>query len=221
MSLQMIQLPDTNYFHREYQYDIPNGPTEDSWLSITRRVGLIALPLVSLYAPLNYPFAIAIGSVRVLSWSLHLDSLCDGVTLESAFHLVQTMIAVGAVAGTLFAHPIGMLITTGQDLLILLAQTITHLCEQEYQLAFGDCLHIVNNALYLAAYLSGGLEIAIASIAMQVILAVAHSVEEFQNGNHLEGAGYALIATARGAQLSEYLDALLIQWRLEEFFKNK
>ena len=134
--------------------------------------------------------------------------------------MLQTSIAVIALAGTIFAHPLGMLISTGHDLIIEIVHLIEHLKNGEYQKAMEDCLGIINNALYLALFLHGGLEIGIASLAMQILIGLYHSQAEFKEGHYIEGTGHLLMSMVRGNQLGTNVKILQFQNKLRSVLKD-
>ena len=85
----------------------------------------------------------------------------------------------------------------------------------EYQKSTEDCLNIVNNALYLILFLDGGLEFAIASLAMQILIGIYHSQDEFRKGNYLEAAGHLGMAMIRGNQLARQIEMLSLKYEIE------
>ncbi len=179
------------------------------WTDDCMRVGIVALPFFSLHKPLSLPISLTMGGLRsVMCTSNLIESIRSGNCSDIAYMLLQTVIAVIALAGTIFAHPAGMLITTGHDLIIELTHLIHHLYVGEHRKALESCLNIANNALYLVLFLDGGLEMAIASLAVQILVGLSHSMNELQNGRWLEGAGHLLMATVRGNQLSAQVEVL-------------
>jgi hypothetical protein len=210
------------YYHREYKNDIPNVKSEESQehslADQCKRVAFVALPFISLYKPLSFPISLAMGGLRTVTCVQQLiESIKSGNSKEIPYAMLQTAIAVIALAGTIFAHPLGMLISTGHDLIIEVAHLIEHLKKGEYQKAIEDCLGIINNALYLALFLHGGLEIGIASLVMQILIGLYHSQAEFRKGHYIEGVGHLLMSMTRGNQLAGQVK--ILQFR-NQFHKN-
>jgi len=56
--------------------------------------------------------------------------------------------------------------------------------------------------LYLSLFLHGGLELAIASLAAQILLGLYNSRAEFMKGNYIEAVGHIGMALVRGNQLA-------------------
>lgn len=208
------------YYHREYKNDVPKecgNSLDNSWVNTAQRVAFTALPFISLYKPLSFPLSLAMGGLRTFTCvSQLLQSIKNGNTQEIPYAMLQTTIAVISLAGTIFAHPLGMLISTGHDLLIETVHLIENLRKGEYQKAMENCFGIINNALYLALFLHGGLEIAIASLALQILLGLYHSQEEFRKGHYIEAAGHLLMAIVRGNQLSGQVKILNFKYNLNK-----
>jgi len=109
------------YYHREYKNDIPNVKSEESQDSSLadqcKRVALVALPFISLYKPLSFPLSLAMGGLRTVTCVQQLlESIKSGNSKEIPYAMLQTAIAVIALTGTIFAHPLGMLISTGYEM---------------------------------------------------------------------------------------------------------
>ena len=218
MSIKVINkstISDPFYYHREYSHDIPE-PKKDSEpktvLHDIQRVGMVALPFISLYKPLSFPLSLAMGGLRVITClSQLLATMQHGEARGIAYQALQTAIAVIALTGTIFAHPLGMLITTTHDMLIELYHLLNNLREGKYEQAVLNCANIMNNSLYLGLFLHGGLELGIASLTVQMLIGFYHSYDECKKGKSLEGVGHLLMGLIRSSQLSAQLEAL--QWK--------
>lgn len=117
-------------------------------------------------------------------------------------------------ASSIFAHPMGMIITTGHDLIIDLTKLAKHLQNGNQKEALKCCGSILNNVLYLALFTYGGPELAIASFAIQILLRAHHSCNEFAKGNTLEGIGHLLMAMVRTSQLAGQVHVLNIRSKI-------
>lgn len=200
------QIKEPFYYHREYKNDIPQQPSdngiENTWLNTCKRVSIAALPFVSLYKPLSFPLSLGMGGMRaVTSFAQLMENIQIGKTQDIGFSLAQTGVAVVALAGTIFAHPLGMFICTVQDIAMETAQLIHHLHSGEHKKAMESCLNLINNSLYLALFSHGGLELSIASLAMQILIGLNHSYAEFAKGRCIEGTRHLLMSMVRGNQL--------------------
>ncbi len=211
-----VTISEPVYYHREFANDVGEPSEEHSWIDGCKRVGTVALPFFSLYKPLSLPLSLSMGGLRTVNSVVCLaTAIQEGSAGAIGYAILQTLISTVALAGTVFAHPVGMLVTTCDDLVIELIKLIQNLYVGEYQDAIENCLSIVNNALYLALFLDGGLEMAIASLAVQILNGLYHSISEFQNDKWLEGVGHLLMATIRGDQLSAQVKTLQMKWEME------
>jgi hypothetical protein len=216
-------LEEPLYYHREYSNDFPCADQEssvdkDQEAPLYQRVTFAALPFIGLCKSLSMPLSLGMGSLRVISNLSTLYSLSQqGNTENLPYQLLQTAIAITALAGTILAHPIGMFITTGHDIIIEITNLAGCLQNGEYFKAAESSANILNNVLYLSMCLTGGLELSIASLAMQILIGLYHSQEEFKKGKWIEGSSHLLMAGIRSKQLHVQLQALDFQIRL----KNK
>ena len=229
MNLSIIdkKIDEPFYFHREYKNDIHqteqqgNEEASASWLQLSQRIAFASLPFFSLYKPFSMPIALVMGSVRVYSSASELYSLIqEGDTQKISKGVIQTAIAVTALAGTILAHPIGMLVTTGQDIVIDCGYVIHHLNEGDYKKAAERTASLVNNALYLSLFVAGSLELSIASVTVQVLLGAYNSSEDFQKGRWIEGSAHILMAAIRTNQLRGQIQALQQRNEFEQKIKD-
>lgn len=222
-----IDCAEPSYYHREYSNDI-KVPSKKSWsdqsnLDRLQRVTTVALPFITLYKPLSFPVSLALGGLRTVSKvSGLISSIQNGENSKAiAYQTLQTIIAVISVAGTIFAHPLGMLITTGQDLIIEVAKLAEHVNKGDYKKALESCANILNNSLYLALFLHGGLEVSIASLATQILIGVYHGQTEFREGRFLEGTGHIAMAMIRGNQMRQQIEVLQFKSKMQELVRQQ
>ncbi len=204
-------LEEPLYYHREYSNDLlrtEKEPTmdKDQEAPLYQRVAFAALPFIGLCKPLSMPFSLGMGSLRVISNLSALYSLSQqGNTENLPYQLLQTTIAITALAGTILAHPIGIFITTGQDIIIEITNLAGCLQSSEYFKAAESSANVLNNVLYLSMCLTGGIELSIASLAVQILLGLYHSQKEFKKGRWIEGSGHLFMAGIRSNQLHNQL----------------
>lgn len=216
--LAIRKLSTPSYYHREYKNDIGKKAEVNSLAHQCQRVALVALPFFSLYKPLSLPLSLAMGGLRTFTSVMQLlESIKQGGNAQDIpYNLLQTTIAVVALAGTIFAHPLGMVISTIHDLTVEVTQLVYHLKKGEYGKAMGSYLGIVNNALYLTLFLHGGLEIAVASLVIQGLTGLYHSQAEFRKGHYIEGLGHLLMSIIRGNQLVDQSKILQTKWQIQD-----
>lgn len=206
---------DPPYYHREYSNDIDRSHEEPS--NICQRVTLVALPFLSLYRPFAFPIAVGMGATRVYTSAHQLISdirLGDGKKIF--LDVLQTTMAVIALVSTIFAHPIGMIVTTSQDIIFELSDLVQALERGDLEASLTSLTKIISHVFYLALICHGGLELSIASFAMQAITLVIGSRNEFQQGHILEGCGNLLMAAIRIGQGYSQFQLLQRQWEIEE-----
>lgn len=190
INLTAGELPDTYYFHRNYFMDLP---FDDSY-KVAKRIATVSLPLLSLYKPLHTPLALTLGAMRVFNLGNQF------VEEESLIGGTHAAVATCAFAATFFNRTIGALITSGQDILASLHLLYTRFDVISYINFLTITLGIANDALYLALLLSGGAQLAVASLAMQVITHLVYSIRYYQRDDQIGAVGNLAIALARGQQ---------------------
>lgn len=207
------------YYHHEYSNDIDRPHQEPS--NIYKRATLVSLPFLSLYKPLSLPISLGMGATRVYTSANQLISdIQSGDCKRISFDVLQTTIAVAALASTIFAHPIGMILTTSQDIIFELSELLQSLQKGDMEGSLISLTKIINNAFYLALICRGGLEFSIVSLAMQAITLVISSRDEFKKGHVLEGCGNLLMAAVRVNQGYSQLKLLQRQWEIDEAIKR-
>src|SRR5262245_4418295 len=142
-----IKKPDI--FYREYENDLEVHGTSGDELEAAKRVALVALPFVSLYKPASFPLAVVTGSLRTYTTTKQLvASIQSGDFKRIAYSFIQTAIAIICLASTFFAHPIGMLLSTGHDLILQLLELAKQLQKRDFRAAAESVAKVISNALY-------------------------------------------------------------------------
>lgn len=206
-----VNVKEPWYLHREFGNDVGQKPGTPAvtWLDTAKEAATASLPLLSLL-PISFPLTLAAGAARTVTYGTQLlDSLQKGEADKTSTNALHATVAAGALACTVFAHPLGMLLTTGQDLAIEASRLLQNMQAGETQASLENCLHIANNALYLALMVKGGLGLTIASLSVQIINSVYHSLAEFRQGNNFQGAAHLLMALFRTRQLNIQVDRVI------------
>lgn len=203
--MTVSKLEEPLFYHRDYANDIKSESTDNEYLKFAKRITLVALPFLSLYKPLSFALSLTLGGLRTAA---SLQNLQWG-------SLVQTALAVISLGGTLFAHPLGMLLTTVHDAAIDSFYMLQHIYRGELTCAIGKYGCLMNNGLYLALFLYGGVHLAVASLAMQLFIGVAQSLAEYRRGNYLEAGGHFLMGMVRSSQLYGQVQLLQVNWALK------
>jgi hypothetical protein len=188
---------------------------------VGKEITTTVLPFLALYKPLSFPIAIGMGALRLGILSAQLvDAVREGSQQKIFSAALGTTVAVISLAGTFFAHPLGMLISTGYDLILEFRDLIHHLREGRLEQALQSCLKILGHSLYFAVLLCGGVEISICFFAVQFLMGALEARNEFIQGHYIAGVGHALMAILRGGQLVGQMKTLQLKWETQNLLKK-
>lgn len=168
------------------------------------RITNFALPFVSLYRPFNTPFFLCINTLHIVKFV----KLIQQGRKPNNFALLQVGVATAALAGTLFAHPAGMMVRVIHDIGIQIFATYQNVQSGHYPEALESGISIVSNVIYLGVFIHGGVELVVASLAVQIIQGLWRSGTEFNTGHYLEGFGALTICAIRSYQLAPGIQLL-------------
>ena len=184
-----------------------------SWSDQSKRAAAVALPFLALYKPLNQPLSLISGSMRVIvSLQTLVNSIQKGDTAAISLNLASTCFSTLCVVGSYFAHPLGMLATAGQDIILEMLSLVRHVQEGNNKEALESCGKLMSNVLYLALFLGGGSSpAAVAYLGAQILLGAYYAASEIKKGNYLEGAGHILMSMVRSCELGSHAHS----WYLE------
>lgn len=211
-----FKISEPDYFYREYKNDLPQEESGNYYLDQCKRITSVALPFLSLYKPFGFTLSLTLGGLRSFASFSHLLSEIQYGSLKgSIYTLIQAALSIIALAGTILAHPLGMLITTVHDCAIDSFSIGQNLYNGDFINALGSSANLINNTLYLTLFFYGGLEIAVASVAMQILIGLSHSASEYQKGNYLEAGGHILMGMIRANQLIDQGKMLKMKWLIE------
>lgn len=183
------------YFHREYENDFPKKATNVEDSSQALRVAKVALPFIALYRPLGTTLACGLGAARTIATLRECFAAEDFQKLSWA--LFNTSLAIASVAGTILLHPLGMLITTLNDIGVNIHDIYRAISRGEMYEAGKTAMRIANNTFYLSMMLIGSIELQLASLTLQVLIEGSSSYEEFNKGNILEMIGHIGMSMVR------------------------
>lgn len=207
---------DHRLYIRNFDNDLPSQlPEQCTWAGQVARVAKVALPYLSLYQPISQPLTLAMGAVRSLN-SAHslVAAIQSGERLAILRAVVELAVAVASVAGTIFAHPLGMVISTTHDLVLAIAGLVNAVRSGDREAILHASLQVASSALYLALMGFGGMHLMIASTAMQIAIGVVQSRHEWARGNYLEALGQLGMVVIRGKQLVGQVQAALMMRRI-------
>ncbi|MGD0665511.1 MAG: hypothetical protein ABSA17_07310 [Rhabdochlamydiaceae bacterium] len=218
MTLEAMQqkLKTPPYSHHEYVNDF-GGKEAVTQSNLLIRVAFAAVPFISMYRPLGFYISIGMCTVRVASDLSKLFTLSQNGTKEEIRNQsLQTVISVTALAASVFAHPAGMLITTGQDIIVDSMSLIHDFNKENYTKALDRSVSLCNNAIYLGLFFSSSLQLSIASLSIQIALGLYHSSQEFRNGHWIEGSSNLLMSAIRVKQVSNQIQLLQVKWQFQK-----
>lgn len=198
------------YFHREYENDLPKQEPKMEGSSQALRVAKVALPFVALYRPFGSTLACGLSVARTVTTLRECFAAEDFQKLSWA--LFNTCLAVGSVAGTIFFHPLGMLITTLNDIGINIYHVYSAVSQGEMYKAGKQTMRIANNTFYLSVLILGSIELQLASLVLQVLVEGSESYEEFNKGNILEMIGHLGMCMVRGSQSYAQFEMVQRKW---------
>ena len=205
-----LEINTPEYYYRQFNNDIPTTNKSDACHPL-QRVTLVALPFLSLYAPLARPIALCSDSCRVI---FNLKDLFVGQKDYKTFSidLIKTAASTTALFCSLMFLPMGLLITTCQDIFINLGGINTLLNRGETKAAYEKIAQMTVSLLYLGLFFSGSLELLVVSLFLQVLWTGYNSMDELEKNNYLEAFGHLLMTFVRGYQLAPKFEALQFQW---------
>lgn len=197
---------------RQHENAIIEGPKHIRLLiDQCKRMALITLPLLkhSVYPILGAnnllwkALSLRMKGLRGVSSisKLH-DGLARGDTTQIASGVLQTTLSAASVVGTIFAPPIGHLISTGQDLTINVESLFTAYGNGDLKKAGETGAKIVLSSLYLGTFFSCSVGLRAMLSSAQVLSSLYFLADELQKGNNLVSGAHLLMALWRLPQLA-------------------
>ncbi|MBY0530212.1 MAG: hypothetical protein K2P51_08530 [Rhabdochlamydiaceae bacterium] len=191
----------SDYKNELYSREYPNdAPPQTDYL---KRIGLAAIPFLSLHSALRAPISLAMGTLRV--WN------------TDSNEIVQKVVAVVALIGSVFQYRAGLILTTLHDL-VLEVKKLQSL--DNWEDASKSLVKIFNHLVYLALISRGGLELSIVAFALQAVINLMNSKDEFKNGRWIEGVANLLMSGVRLKQTYTNVQQLRRNWEIEEAIKK-
>lgn len=199
MTAKVCNYANSTYI-RDYTHDL--APQTD----LLKRMAVAAAPFLSLHPSFRYPTSIAMGSLRIAN--------IGSGSVEAVLHQA---VAIAALAASFLQHRSGMVLTTLQDLVMEL-NTLRH--QTNWEESSKSAIKILNHLVYLALMAHGGLELAVVSNAIQTVLSLIQSRDEFKKDRWLEAAASLLMGAIRAKQTHTQYQQLERKWEIEEAIKR-
>ncbi|MBX9745186.1 MAG: endonuclease/exonuclease/phosphatase family protein [Chlamydiales bacterium] len=180
--------------------------------SLVTRAFYAVLPFIALHKPFGRIITLTMDSSRTVSSFSQLLEKKDGKAA------LKTIIAIAALAGTVFMHPLGLCIATLYDLISNLPEAITQLQAGNLQ----GLILTFQHGLYLGTILIGSVEIIAISLLLSMAIEIYRSRKEFQQGYLLEGISHLLMSIVRFGQSVPYMARAAEQnnLRSQQLFKS-
>lgn len=186
--------------HHDFDHDIP--PPE----SLSQRVFLAILPIISLIRPIGRALTIGTSSLRLFFAGKEIDA--------SLKKIANLALAVAAVAGLIFYNWAGMFIITTHDIIL----NVQHIFSSNEQVL--ESCKLINNIAYLTLLTFGSLELQIISLATQILFNLGSAYIEYKKGRYLEAGTNLFMSGIRFAQFNNYLELLNRRKKVQEAIRN-
>lgn len=182
-------------------------PEEYPWLDYCKRVTLVALPFLALHKPLNLPVSLVQGGIRTYSSSLELFEGFEHEDItEISSALLSVIVSIISIAGTIFAHPLGSVISRGYHTGLECYRLIKNVHEEKFEKALENVANIINNTLYFTLLLYQICELVIVSLITQILLKIYKSKKEFCKDHYIEFVGHLLMAGVRSTRFIDQVN---------------
>jgi endonuclease/exonuclease/phosphatase family metal-dependent hydrolase len=166
------------------------------------RIFYAALPFIALQKPLGRIITLTTDSIKSFT------SLSNLAKKKDTKELLKTIIAISALVSTIFMHPLGLCISTLQDLGCDIATLLNQFQMCSNQEILYSLLSITQHLFYLGTMIAGSLEIIALSMLINMAIEACRSKKEFQKGNLLEGASHLLMSLVRFSQTVPYIEKI-------------
>ena len=206
------------YYYRDFSNDCPPpNSNDDSPANVCIRVASVAIPFLSLYKPFGAVVSVAGNAMRSFTslTEIH-DAAKTGSVFEIAKSGAKTLVSVAALVLTFTAPVLGILLISGEDIVLYMGHLYETLSKEDYKKAFESCAHIFTSALYLSIFFSSSLELMVISFSAQILLGLYQSLNEFKEGNNLEGCGHLVMSAFRIHQLVPHIETLQFKWEIQK-----
>jgi|GEM_PF-2528543 len=188
-SLSNIKLYPPHYYAPD-DTNIQNAKND----TLIIRIFYASLPFIALHRPFGQAITLTMDSIRTASTFSRL------IDHKNSKELIKTAIAVAALAGTIFMHPLGLCISSLRDLGCDVTAIIVLLQAGHSQETFLALLSMAQHLLYLGMMISGTIEVIAISLLLNMAMEIARSRKEFQKGNFIEASSHLLMSVVRFSQ---------------------
>ena len=166
-------------FQRRFTEDLPQDEESGSLYGTGRRVALIVLPFAALYQPAGHMLSLGMNSVRsVTQFSDMINQAQNGCALPALLAMGKTTLAIMMLSACLFNFKLGLFANAFTDSFSALAKAASLSAQGEHRQALKELALASTTILHLALLLNGSLEIALALLLCQAMVAFCESYSE-------------------------------------------
>lgn len=205
--------------YRDFQRDFPSNLADQDDGSFRHqivRVGVVALPFLSLYRPLGaiVNFVGNLSRLQSSGQELLLEALGNKRKTKMAASALNTAVFASALPLMTISPVLGMALITTHDTAVYSGHLYKALKGKKYKKAFESCAHIFTSAIYLSLFFTASAQMIALSFAAQILLGAYQSSEEFSKGegHYLEGMGQLAMCAVRVHQMQPHIK----QWQFEQ-----
>ena len=201
------------YFYRDFKKDLPLSPNDSTSVNQLKRIGQVTLPFLCLYKPFGQVISIGMESLSCFG---SLASLKENAATGRPKWLDCLKVAakVSTFALMILTPTVGMLVTTTRDMLSEGAEIARSIKAGDFKQTARSCASLIQSSLYLSLFFTGSLEIMLLSCSVQILGGMGHAIEEFAEGNFLEGTGHLLMSAIKTNQLVPKITELSIKRKI-------
>ncbi|MDR3623888.1 MAG: hypothetical protein P4L16_01970 [Chlamydiales bacterium] len=208
-----VCIKEPNYFYRDFEHDLPKK-IDNSYVSYITRITQVALPFISLYGHAGKVLGVGSSALRAITAT---NDLYFNPSLKG---LANLSFSVVAIAGSVFLHPVGIVITSLHDLGLNFYGIYQAVQTRDILEITKQTTQVANNTLYLFTTVFASIELQIASLTVQVIVSGVSSISEFKKGNWLEGFATLAMGAIRIHQTVGQVELLRKKWKIEALLKG-
>jgi len=183
--------------------------------SLSIRVFTVALTFLALHKPFGRVITLATESIR--SYSTYNELM----NTKNIYNVIRALIAVTALAGTYFMHPLGLCISSTYDMGIDFYSFLACVYQSEYQQALSCLISSSHHLIYLGTMVVGSIEIIALSLLINMAIELIKSKKELNKQRWLEFSAYLLMSLVRFSQALPCIDKVAIKYnRGKQVTKN-
>lgn len=194
--------------HRDTKNDakIPSGDERYATEQRCIRTTLAVIPLLSSIKPVGYALGFVMNTARIHKYAN--NAYNAGGDKDKSIQSLHTAASVAALVGSVFYHPMGMIVTTLHDTAIESEVLCSKYHEGNTLAIASSAAKIFNNCLYLAVLTQGGIGLTLGSLSVQVVTGLFQTVDEYSNGNWIEAAGSLALSGLRVSECKYQFEVL-------------